>query len=514
MMSQEYARSVAPRPPLPPITAGRFFGVAFRRRTYRNLLYLIASFPLGIFYFVFLIAGLSTGVSSLIAGIGFPILALMIVAWWKLGSFERQLAIWWLDEEIRPMYPDYPRGMSAGKRIKAHLTNNVTWTSLLYLVAKFPLGIISFALTMGLTSLTARLLFRPLPYIIDASAGQPIDPFWLGPALAEAALGIAVGLGTLHLLNGLAFITGRFARIMLGRSDLEVRLTETTVLAQRASAQAQRASAQAERADQSRRELIVNVSHELRTPIASIRGHVESLQISLDGDQEKPVPPGELQTYLGIIGRETERLSTLVDELLSLARAEAGELRIELAPVQAGAVVEEVWNSLAPLARRERQITVVRDVAPDVPPVIADRQRLAQVLLNLVRNAITYTPSGGIVSIVLHRADAEHVELVVADTGIGIPKEDLDRVFDRFYRTDASRARTSGGFGLGLAIVRDFVTAMGGTVTAESTVGEGSVFHVLLRAAPQPDQSNGANPSAQPQQRQPEQAATTPVQPW
>jgi two-component system, OmpR family, phosphate regulon sensor histidine kinase PhoR len=205
-------------------------------------------------------------------------------------------------------------------------------------------------------------------------------------------------------------------------------------------------------------------------------------------------------------------LSTLVDELLALARAEAGELRIELASVQAGAVVEEVWNSLAPLARRERQITVVREVAADVPPVIADRQRLAQVLLNLVRNAITYTPSGGIVSIVLQRAGDDHVELVVADTGIGIPKEDLDRVFDRFYRTDASRARASGGFGLGLAIVRDFVTAMGGTVTAESTVGEGSVFHVTLRAAPQPDQSSGAKPPAQPQQQKHE--ATTQVQPW
>ena len=113
----------------------------------------------------------------------------------------------------------------------------------------------------------------------------------------------------------------------------------------------------------------------------------------------------------------------------------------------------------------------------------------------------------------LQRAGDDHVELVVADTGIGIPKEDLDRVFDRFYRTDASRARASGGFGLGLAIVRDFVTAMGGTVTAESTVGEGSVFHVTLRAAPQPDQSNGAKPPAQPQ-RQPKQEATTPVQPW
>ncbi len=139
-----------------------------------------------------------------------------------------------------------------------------------------------------------------------------------------------------------------------------------------------------------------------------------------------------------------------------------------------------------PLARRERQITLVRDVTPDLPRVLADRQRLCQVLLNLARNAITYTPTGArIVSITLSRAptNPDFLLLTVADTGIGIAPEDLDRIFERFYRTDASRARTSGGFGLGLAIVRDLVTAMGGSVRAESTPGEGSRFHVMLRIA-------------------------------
>ena len=146
-------------------------------------------------------------------------------------------------------------------------------------------------------------------------------------------------------------------------------------------------------------------------------------------------------------------------------------------------MVEEVFASIAPLAKRERQIIVVRDIAPDLPLIVADRQRLGQVLLNLVRNAIAYTPTGGIVSISLRPEGADKVVLSVADTGIGIPQEDLDRIFERFYRTDASRARTSGGFGLGLAIVRDLVRAMGGEIAVTSTVGEGSTFAVTLQAA-------------------------------
>jgi two-component system, OmpR family, phosphate regulon sensor histidine kinase PhoR len=273
---------------------------------------------------------------------------------------------------------------------------------------------------------------------------------------------------------------------MLGSGDvaqLTRQLSETT-------ARAEREHAKAERAEQGRRELIVNVSHELRTPTASIRGHVESLLIALEERPDGGVPPAELRNYLTIIHRETERLGDLVNELVPLARAEAGELRLDVGPVDAAGVVEEVYQSLAPLARRERSITIVREVAPGLPPVLADRGRLVQVLLNLVRNAVTYTPTGGIVSISLAPAGPEHpgrVALEVADTGIGIAPEDLERIFDRFYRTDASRARSSGGFGLGLAIVRDLVAAMGGSVTAESTVGEGSRFRVLLRTAIEED---------------------------
>lgn len=491
----------------------RWVRVAFQVQTYRNILYLLASFPLGTFYFVALIAGLSAGLGSVIAVVGIPLLLLTVLAWWWMAAFERQLAIWWLGVAIPPMYRQRPAGLSPGRWLKAHLGSSVTWTSLLYLLAKFPLGVLSFIIAMLLTALTSRLVFAPLPYLVDAALGQGTSGNGLTLSLILTAIGIGVGLVSMHLLNGLALVSGRFARLMLGQSDMATRLSETQKVAERATAQAAQA-------DQKRHELIVNVSHELRTPIASIRGHVDSLLITLDrpADATEPVaPPAELRKYLGIISRETDRLGTLVDELLSLARAESGELRIDLAPVAAGEVVDEVWTSIAPLAKRDRQITVVRDVAPDLPPVIADRQRLTQVVLNLVRNATTYTPAGGIVSISLRPDGPDRVALVVADTGIGIAQEDLDRIFDRFYRTDASRARTSGGFGLGLAIVRDLVTAMGGTIAVDSTVGEGSTFTVTLAVAP----ARGA--SAEPVQpapgkpvvaKEPQQEPSGGVVPW
>jgi signal transduction histidine kinase len=195
--------------------------------------------------------------------------------------------------------------------------------------------------------------------------------------------------------------------------------------------------------------------------------------------------PETLQNYLRIVHRESMHLGTLVDDLLSLASNDSDELSLNLTAVEVGNVVEEVYQTLMPLARRERQISMLREVPPTLPPVRADRQRLVQVLLNLVRNAITYTPDGGIVVIALQRTDVHYVELSVSDTGIGIPQEDLEHIFERFYRTDSSRSRTSGGFGLGLAIVRDFVLAMDGSVHVESVVGEGSCFKVLLHVVEQ-----------------------------
>jgi signal transduction histidine kinase len=245
---------------------------------------------------------------------------------------------------------------------------------------------------------------------------------------------------------------------------------------QLAAAQAEARSQQvrAERSEQSRRELIVNASHELRTPVASISAHVESLL--------KPGRPidDETRKYLNIVAAESERLGSLVDDVLSLARADADELHLDVRAVDVPAVVDHVCEALAPLARRERTMSLLHSSEPNLPRAMADRDRLTQVLTNLVRNAINNTPDGGIISVETAQA-GEHVVITVSDTGIGIEPQDLSRVFDRFYRTDQSRAQGTGGSGLGLAIVRDLLTAMGGSITAESTPGVGSVFRVSLR---------------------------------
>ena len=223
----------------------------------------------------------------------------------------------------------------------------------------------------------------------------------------------------------------------------------------------------------------MNVSHELRTPVASISGHVESLLLATLEGTVTP-PPTVLYNYLNIVHTEVERLGMLVDDLLSLARAESGEMHLHITEVNANDVIEEVYQALMPLAQRQRKVTLVRGTSFNLPPVLADRQRLAQILLNLVRNAITSTPAGGIVEMSLEQPDAQHLALVVADSGIGIAADDLAHIFDRFYRVDSSRTRASGGFGLGLAIVHDLVTAMGGSISVISEVGKGSRFCVVL----------------------------------
>jgi signal transduction histidine kinase len=464
-------------------------GVLWRGQSYLNLLYLLAAFPLGLIYFILLFTLLSTGFSSVVALIGLPILLGTLYVWLGLAEFERQLTNWWLGVPIQRMPLASEPGAAYWTRLMARLRSRVTWTGLLYLLVKWLFGVIAFVVLIALIALTAGLLTAPLPYLLQMTIGGGLEPGRAAQALLSpllTLLGLVVGLITLLLGDGLAFVWGKFAQITLGVSDEALRLEE-------ARATARRAQSQAAQAEQSRRELIVNVSHELRTPIANIRGHAESLLLAAEAPDGAAPSAEETKRYLTIIARESERLSALVDDLLALARAEAGELRLEIRPVSVSGVFNEIYEALAPLARRERQVTLTRETVEDTPAALADRQRLAQVLLNLTRNAIAYTPAGGIVSLSVERPDYNHLSLVVADTGIGIPQEELDRVFERFYRADASRARATGGFGLGLAIVRDLVQAMGGVVTAESVVGQGSRFTVTLPIAPENPPAAGAS---------------------
>jgi signal transduction histidine kinase len=473
--------------------------VVWQAQTYRNVLYLLLAFPLGLLYFLVLIIGLSVGAGTAILGVG---LLLLLLTWgfmWSMIAFERRLVTVLLRVPIGPPAPLASSALSAWAQVKAYVRRPATWKGLAYLLVEFPFGVVSFSVAVTLLTASAGLLLYPVFAIIDAvapSGGAELYnmPQLLGnlPQVIAGALpqplallftpvfcllavlvGIPVTAGSLALLNGMAWLWGQFARLMLGTSDEERQLTE-------ARERAERGEARAESADRRRRELIVNVSHELRTPIANIRGHVESLRLP----SAARLSEAERQAYLTIVAREAERLSALVDDLLALARADAGELRLDLRPVPVGAVVEEVYQALAPLAQQDRQVTLVRAVAADLPCALVDRDRLAQVLLNLGRNAITATPQGGLVFLDLEQADRDYLALSVSDTGRGIPPEDLERIFERFYRSDVSRTRATGGFGLGLSIVRDLVQAMGGTITVTSTMGAGSCFRVMLPIAP------------------------------
>jgi two-component system, OmpR family, phosphate regulon sensor histidine kinase PhoR len=458
------------------------------RQTYLNILYLLAAFPLGIAYFVFLITGLSVGFATLIIWIGAAILVGTMVAWSGLAGFERALARNWLGVAITTPPPLPAAGASRWQGIMARFRDPMTWTTLLFLLLKFPYGIVSFSLALtllvtsfgvGIVSLVIGLITTPFIALGLVLTGMSKPERRLRSYLLFAATGFGLGIITFLLIDRLAAFGGYCARSLLGMSDEKLRLRAM-------AAQAAREHERAEQADQRRRQLIVDMSHELRTPVASISGHLESLMMMAGSDagiQGAPDLPAKeaLSRYLQIAHQETDRLATLIDELLSLARMESDELRLDMRSVAAREVIEEVYQVLAPLAVQDRRITIVRGVAPDLPPVLADRQRLVQILLNLVRNAIKYTPDGGVVSLSAEIADEAHVALVVADNGVGIPAEDLDHVFERFYRADTSRTRATGGFGLGLAIVHDLVVAMGGSVSVESVEGAGSTFRVTLR---------------------------------
>jgi two-component system phosphate regulon sensor histidine kinase PhoR len=227
------------------------------------------------------------------------------------------------------------------------------------------------------------------------------------------------------------------------------------------------------RLEQIRRDFVANVSHELKTPLTSIKGFVETLLSGALHDTKKA------EQFLRRIDVNVERLHYLVSDLLSLARIESQGVEVALAPVDWRAVLRDVL-------RRHRHAAEQKGLALSADEhslvVMGDTEAMTQVLDNLVDNALQYTPAPGRVHVRLESRDGVGV-LSVEDTGVGIPKEDLERVFERFYRVDKARSRAVGGTGLGLSIVKHLVLAMHGQVTVESELGKGSRFKVEIPLA-------------------------------
>jgi two-component system phosphate regulon sensor histidine kinase PhoR len=241
---------------------------------------------------------------------------------------------------------------------------------------------------------------------------------------------------------------------------------------------------QIRRLDTVRRDFISNISHELRTPLASLKALVDTLR---DGALDDPPAA---QRFLDRIETEVDAMTQMVQELLELSRIESGRVPLSLVPTSVADVVAPPVERLHPQAERAG-LTLSVDLPSDLPPVLADAERVRQVVTNLLHNAIKFTRPGGRVMVraypvedegQLSQADRYHSAVIieVADTGVGIPADDLPRIFERFYKAD--RARSGGGTGLGLAIAKHVVQGHGGRIWAESIEGQGSTFYFTLLA--------------------------------
>lgn len=236
------------------------------------------------------------------------------------------------------------------------------------------------------------------------------------------------------------------------------------------------------RLEKIRKDFVANVSHELRTPLTSIKGYVEAL---LDGGKDDPATSSQ---FLDIILKQSDRLNLILEDLLQLSKIESGQTFFKREPLHLGTLIERTVATLKPLAEKKGH-RLVTQIAPNLPLIDGDEDRLVQVLTNLIDNAVKYTPEKGQITVEAQPVAAQPgntagertmVDLAVTDSGIGVPEQDRPRVFERFYRVDKARSRELGGTGLGLAIVKHIVEGHGGQVWVEANRPTGSRFVVRL----------------------------------
>jgi signal transduction histidine kinase len=304
-------------------------------------------------------------------------------------------------------------------------------------------------LTLRLIALAVVFLIVPTVLIIEDQRGEPLP--------------LVAGLITTMLLSSL--VVGRYAYffVVSRRSAARERSLRKELDEQ---------NEQLREMDRMKDQFVSSVSHELRTPLTSIVGYIELL---LD-EEEFDNLDDEQRQFLGIVDRNCHRLTRLVDDILFIARVDAGRLSLELQSVDLAELASMAVESARPFAGRKNQ-TLKLEAEPDLPALQADPTRMNQLIDNLISNAIKYTPEGGTATVVVARSDgAIHVE--VRDTGVGIPPDELEKLFVRFFR--ASTSGVAQGTGLGLSIVKSIVEAHRGTIDVRSEVGEGTTFLVDL----------------------------------
>ncbi len=231
------------------------------------------------------------------------------------------------------------------------------------------------------------------------------------------------------------------------------------------------------KSEQSKREFVANVSHELRTPLTNIKAYAETI-ISA-GDEL----PGEMRSnFLGVIVGEADRMTRIVQDLLTLSKIDYGKMEMNISRFSFRKAVESVYEAAKLNAEQNHHHTMLLTEEEDIPEVNGDRERIEQVVTNIVSNAVKYTPDGGRIEIHVGKT-GKNVYVCVSDNGIGIPEKDLPRLFDRFYRVDKARSRESGGTGLGLSIAQEILKQHKGSIRIDSVYGEGTDVRITLPAA-------------------------------
>ena len=228
------------------------------------------------------------------------------------------------------------------------------------------------------------------------------------------------------------------------------------------------------RLDDARREFVANVSHELRTPLTNIRSYTETL---LDAAGELPLDTEK--QFLGVISSESERMARIVTDLLTLSKLDYGRMELRMTRFSVSDLLKKVTNAMKLTAEDSGHMILV-ETEPNLPPMVGDRERIEQVVVNILSNAVKYTPSGGRIRLTAQRAGTNHVRVTVEDNGVGIPADDVPRLFERFYRVDKARSRAAGGTGLGLAIAKEIVEQHEGKIALTSEYGKGTTVTITL----------------------------------